>query len=129
MEDAVNPAFASGNFTTLVAAVKATGLVETLKSRMPFTALVPTDDAFVKLPNCMIEDLVKPDINARIVKFLTDHVLPSKVVGASIAGKKMNVKIIEGSQFAVDPTSAVTIYGATDVIADVAAANDAIRGI
>jgi len=129
VKDIVDTAVASGKFTTLVAAVKAAGLVETLKGAGPFTVFAPTDDAFAKLPKGTVEDLLKPQNKAMLVKILTYHVLPSKVMAADIAGKKTRVKTVEGSEVAVDATSGVKIDGATVVIADVAASNGVIHAI
>jgi uncharacterized surface protein with fasciclin (FAS1) repeats len=129
MNDIVDTAVASGKFGTLVTAVKAAGLVETLKSPGPFTVFAPTDDAFAKLPKGTVEDLLKPENKAKLVKILTYHVLPSKVMSADIAGKKMSVKTIEGSEVAIDATNGVKIDGATVVTADVAASNGVIHAI
>jgi uncharacterized surface protein with fasciclin (FAS1) repeats len=129
MNDIVDTAVASGKFGTLVTAVKAAGLVETLKSPGPFTVFAPTDDAFAKLPKGTVEDLLKPENKAKLVKILTYHVLPSKVMSADIAGKKMSVKTVEGSEVAIDATNGVKIDGATVVTADVAASNGVIHAI
>jgi uncharacterized surface protein with fasciclin (FAS1) repeats len=129
MNDIVDTAVASGKFGTLVTAVKAAGLVETLKSPGPFTVFAPTDDAFAKLPKGTVEDLLKPENKAKLVKILTYHVLPSKVMSADIAGKKMSVKTIEGSEVAIDATNGVKIDGATVVTADVAASKGVIHAI
>ena len=129
VKDIVDTAVAAGKFTTLVAAVKAAGLVETLKGQGPFTVFAPTDDAFAKLPKGTVEDLLKPENKAKLVKILTYHVLPSKVMAADIAGKKMRAKTVEGSEVAVDATSGVKIDGATVVIADVPASNGVIHAI
>lgn len=107
MHDIVDTAVAAGKFGTLVAAVKAAGLVETLKSAGPFTVFAPTDDAFAKLPAGTVDDLLKPENKAKLVKILTYHVLPGKVMAADIAGKTMHVKTVEGSEVAVDATSGV----------------------
>ena len=129
MNDIVDTAVASGKFGTLVTAVKAAGLVETLKGPGPFTVFAPTDDAFAKLPKGTVEDLLKPENKAKLVKILTYHVLPSKVMSTDIAGKKMAVKTVEGSEVAIDATNGVKIDGATVVTADVAASNGVIHAI
>ena len=129
MHDIVDTAVAAGKFGTLVAAVKAAGLVETLKSAGPFTVFAPTDDAFAKIPAGTVEDLLKPENKAKLVKILTYHVLPGKVMAADIAGKTMHVKTVEGSEVAVDATLGVKVDGATVVIADVAATNGVIHAI
>jgi len=129
MHDIVDTAAANGKFGTLVAAVKAAGLVETLKGAGPFTVFAPTDDAFARLPAGTVEDLLKPENKAKLVKILTYHVLPGKVMAADVAGKTMHVKTVEGSDVAVDATSGVKVDGATVVIADVAATNGVIHAI
>jgi uncharacterized surface protein with fasciclin (FAS1) repeats len=129
MNDIVDTAVASGKFGTLVTAVKAAGLVETLKGPGPFTVFAPTDDAFAKLPKGTVEDLLKPENKAKLVRILTYHVLPSKVMSADIVGKKMSVKTVEGSDVAIDATAAVKIDGATVVMPDVAASNGVIHAI
>jgi uncharacterized surface protein with fasciclin (FAS1) repeats len=127
MKDIVDTAVDAGKFTTLVAAVKAAGLVETLKGAGPFTVFAPTDDAFAKLPKGTVEDLLKPENKAKLVSILTYHVLPSKVVAADIAGKTMGAKTVQGTEIAVDATTGVKINGASVVTADVAASNGVIH--
>src|SRR6187402_2152546 len=90
VENAVN----SKDHTTLVAAVKAAGLVETLQSKGPFTVFAPTNTAFGKLPAGTVETLVKPENKATLTKILTYHVVPGKLNAAEIAAK---VKAGKGS--------------------------------
>jgi uncharacterized surface protein with fasciclin (FAS1) repeats len=129
MKDIVDTAVGAGKFGTLVAAVTAAGLVETLKGAGPFTVFAPTDDAFAKLPAGTVEDLLRPENKAKLVSILTYHVLPGKVAAADIAGKTMNVKTVQGSEVAVDATNGVKVNGASVVIADVAASNGVIHAI
>ncbi|MFM9939254.1 MAG: fasciclin domain-containing protein [Hyphomicrobiaceae bacterium] len=129
MKDIVDTAAGAGNFTTLVAAVKAAGLVETLKGTGPFTVFAPTDEAFAKLPKGTVEDLLKPENKAKLVAILTYHVLPSKVMAADIAGKKMQAKTVQGTELAVDAMTGVKINGASVVKADIAATNGVIHVI
>jgi uncharacterized surface protein with fasciclin (FAS1) repeats len=107
--------------------VKAAGLVETLKGTGPFTVFAPTDEAFAKLPKGTVEDLLKPENKAKLAGILTYHVLPSKVMAADIAGKKMDAKTVQGSTLAVDAMTGVKINGASVVTADVAATNGVIH--
>ena len=86
--DIVDTAVAAGNFKTLVAAVQAAGLVETLKGAGPFTVFAPTDEAFAKLPAGTVDDLLKPENKDKLVAILTYHVVPGKVMAADVAGKK-----------------------------------------
>ncbi|MDZ4842200.1 MAG: fasciclin domain-containing protein [Hyphomicrobium aestuarii] len=127
MKDIVDTAVGAGTFTTLVAAATAAGLVETLKSAGPFTVFAPTDEAFAKLPKSAVEDLLKPENNAKLAGILTYHVIPSKVMAADIAGKKMNVKTVQGSEIAVDALNGVMINDAKVVTADVEASNGVIH--
>jgi uncharacterized surface protein with fasciclin (FAS1) repeats len=75
---------ADGRFTTLVAAVQAAGLVDTLKSAGPFTVFAPTDDAFAKLPAGTVEDLLKPENLETLKNILLYHVVPGKVMAADV---------------------------------------------
>ena len=129
MKDIVDTAVAAGSFGTLVAAVKAAGLVDTLKSAGPFTVFAPTDAAFAKLPKGTVEDLLKPENKAKLTAILTYHVLPSKVMAADIAGKAMNAKTVQGTDLAVDAKAGVKINDATVVTADVVATNGVIHVI
>ena len=98
VENAVN----SKDHTTLVAAVKAAGLVDTLKSKGPFTVFAPTNDAFGKLPAGTVETLVKPENKATLTKILTYHVVAGKMTSADLvkaikAGKgKATLKTVQG---------------------------------
>jgi uncharacterized surface protein with fasciclin (FAS1) repeats len=127
MKDIVDTAVGAGKFNTLVAAVKAAGLVETLKGAGPFTVFAPTDDAFAKLPKGTVEDLLKPENKAKLTSILTYHVVPGKTMAAALAGKKMGVKTVQGTEVAVDGTSGVMVGGAKVVTADVAASNGVIH--
>lgn len=127
--DIVDTAVAAGNFTTLVTAVKAAGLVDTLKGPGPFTVFAPTDDAFAKLPAGTVQDLLKPENKAKLVKILTYHVVPGKVMSTDIAGKKMMVKTVEGAELSVDATNGVSVDNAHVVKADIVASNGVIHVI
>lgn len=126
-KDIVDTAVGAGKFETLVTAVKAAGLVETLKGKGPFTVFAPTDEAFAKLPKGTVEDLLKPENKAKLAAILTYHVVPGKVMAADIAGKKTNVKTVQGSELAVDATDGVKINEAKVTTADVATSNGVIH--
>jgi uncharacterized surface protein with fasciclin (FAS1) repeats len=128
-KDIVDTAVGAGNFTTLVTAVKAAGLVDTLKGTGPFTVFAPTDAAFAKLPKGTVEDLLKPENKAKLTAILTYHVIPGKVMAADIAGKKTNVKTVQGSEISVDASKGVKVDNATVVTADIAASNGVIHVI
>ncbi len=125
----VEVAVGAGMFKTLVAAVQAADLAETLSSAGPFTVFAPTDEAFAKLPAGTVEDLLKPENKGKLVKILTYHVLAGKVMSGDIAGKKMGAKSVEGSEIMVDATNGVKVDGATVVKADIEASNGVIHVI
>lgn len=129
LHDIVDTAVAAGSFTTLVAAVTAAGLGETLKGTGPFTVFAPTDEAFAKLPAGTVENLLKPENKDTLVSILTYHVVPGKVLSTDIAGKAMHVKTVQGADVAVDATNGVTVGGATVVTADIEATNGVIHVI
>src|SRR3954465_12385509 len=95
-KDIVDTAVAAGSFKTLVAAVKAADLVETLKGDGPFTVLAPTDEAFAKLPAGTVESLLKPENKATLVAILTYHVIPSKALAADVV--KLDGKTVKTAQ-------------------------------
>lgn len=128
-KDIVETAAGAGQFKTLVTAVKAAGLVETLKGEGPFTVFAPTDDAFAKLPKGTLEDLLKPENKGKLASILKYHVVAGKVMASDIKGKKTEVKTVEGSELSVDATSGVKIDEANVVSADIAASNGVIHVI
>jgi uncharacterized surface protein with fasciclin (FAS1) repeats len=93
--DIVDTAVGAGIFKTLVAAVQAGGLVETLKSEGPFTVFAPTDEAFAKLPAGTVEMLLKPENKDKLVKILTYHVVSGKVMAADVV-KLKSAKTVQG---------------------------------
>jgi len=128
-KDIVDTAAAAGKFNTLVAAVKAAGLVDTLKGEGPFTVFAPTDDAFAALPEGTVESLLLPENQAKLVSILTYHVIPGKVMSADIAGKTLDVVTVEGSEASIDATDGVTIDGASVIMADIETSNGVIHVI
>ena len=127
--DIVDTAVSAGQFKTLVAAVTAAGLVDTLKSKGPFTVFAPSDAAFAKLPAGTVESLLKPENKSKLVAILTYHVVPGKVMSADIAGKKLSVATVQGGKINVNAMSGVMVNGATVVSADIAASNGVIHVI
>ena len=126
--DIVAVASGNGSFNTLVAAVKAAGLVETLQGAGPFTVFAPTDEAFAKLPKGTVEDLLKPENKAKLVSILTYHVVAGKVMAADV--KTMKAKTVNGQSLDVKLTDgAVTVDNAKVVKTDVAASNGVIHVI
>jgi uncharacterized surface protein with fasciclin (FAS1) repeats len=126
--DIVAVASGAGSFNTLVTAVKAAGLVETLKSKGPFTVFAPTDEAFAKLPAGALEDLLKPENKDKLVSILTYHVLPGKVMAADV--KTMKAKTVNGKELSIKVGGgAVTVDNAKVVKTDVPASNGVIHVI
>src|SRR5918994_1649810 len=128
--DIVQTASSDGSFTTLVAALKAAGLVDTLKGKGPFTVFAPTDAAFKKLPAGTVENLLKPENKAQMTKVLTYHVVTGTVMASDVQGKKTSAKSVEGSAIAIDASGgAVKVDNATVSKADVNASNSVIHVI
>ena len=128
--DIVDTAVKAGQFNTLAAALKAGDLIVVLKGAGPFTVFAPTDEAFKKLPPGTVENLLKPENKAQLVKILTYHVVPGKVMSSALAGKKTDAKTVQGDMVMVDATmGGVTVNGAKVVTADVAADNGVIHVI
>jgi transforming growth factor-beta-induced protein len=98
--DIVDTAVGAGMFNTLVAAVKAAGLVETLKGDGPFTVFAPTDEAFAKLPAGTVENLLKPENKDLLVKILTYHVVSGKVMAADVV-KLKSAKTVQGQNVSI----------------------------
>ena len=128
--DIVDTAVKAGQFNTLAAALKAAGLIDTLKGKGPFTVFAPTDAAFAKLPAGTVANLLKPENKAKLVQILTYHVVPGKIMSASLAGKKTDAKTVEGRNISIDATmGSVKVTSAKVVSADVAADNGVIHVI
>ena len=118
----------NGSFTTLVAAVKAAGLVETLQGPGPFTVFAPTDEAFAKLPKGTVENLLKPENKAKLVGIMTYHVVAGKVMAADV--KTMRAKTVNGQKLDIKVADGeVTVDNAKVVKTDVAASNGVIHVI
>ena len=127
--DIVDTAVAAGQFGTLVQAVQAAGLVETLKGEGPFTVFAPTDEAFGRLPAGTLEDLLKPENKEQLTAILTYHVVPSKAMAADVVdmtsvttvnGKDLAIKVEDGT---------VMVDGAKVVQADIECSNGVIHVI
>ncbi|MBD2563446.1 MULTISPECIES: fasciclin domain-containing protein [Nostoc] len=126
MANIIDTATNNGSFKTLVAAIQAAGLEDTLKSDGPFTVFAPTDEAFNKLPAGTVDALLK-DI-PKLKKILTYHVVSGKVLAADVA-KLKTAKTVEGSDVKIDASNGVKINDATVAAADVAADNGVIHVI
>ncbi|RYG13334.1 MAG: fasciclin domain-containing protein [Burkholderiales bacterium] len=123
--DIVDTAVQNGSFKTLVAAVQAAGLVDTLKGPGPFTVFAPTDAAFAKIPKATLDNLLKD--KAALTKVLTYHVVPGKVMAADV--KAGQVKTVQGQAITVSTTGGVMVDNAKVVTTDVAASNGVIHVI
>ncbi|MBC7795574.1 MAG: fasciclin domain-containing protein [Pyrinomonadaceae bacterium] len=99
--DIVDTAVAAGNFTTLATALEAADLITTLKGAGPFTVFAPTDAAFAKLPKATLESLLKPENKATLVKILTYHVVPGKVLAADVV-KIKSAKTVQGQSVKIN---------------------------
>jgi uncharacterized surface protein with fasciclin (FAS1) repeats len=126
IENAVN----SKDHTTLVAAVKAAGLVDTLEGKGPFTVFAPTNEAFAKLPAGTVDTLLKPENKAMLVKILTYHVVPGRYSAADLmklvkaGGGKATLKTVEGETLTLsDNGSKVFISGEKSGVAEVTISN------
>ena len=122
---------AAGNkdFSTLVAAVKAAGLAETLSGKGPFTVLAPTNAAFEKLPKGTVEDLLKPENKQKLIAVLTYHVVPGKVLAADVV-KLDKAKTVQGQELKiVAGKDGVKVDNATVVKTDIMAKNGVIHVI
>lgn len=127
--DIVDTAVAAGQFKTLAAALKAAGLVDTLKGAGPFTVFAPTDAAFAKLPKGTVEDLLKPENKAKLAAILTYHVVPGRVMAADVV-KVTDAKTVQGGSLKVTAAGGkVMIDGANVVKTDISASNGVIHVI
>jgi uncharacterized surface protein with fasciclin (FAS1) repeats len=124
-KDIVDTAVSAGSFKTLVTAVQAAGLVDTLKGPGPFTVFAPTDDAFAKIPKAQLDALLKD--KAKLTAVLTYHVVPGKVMAKDVKAGK--VKTVQGSELTIGTSGGVTVDKAKVVTTDVAASNGVIHVI
>ncbi|MBX3725199.1 MAG: fasciclin domain-containing protein [Xanthomonadales bacterium] len=127
--DIVAVASGAGQFGTLVAAVQAAGLVETLQGPGPFTVFAPTDAAFAALPAGTVEDLLKPENRDRLVAVLTYHVVPGKVTAEQVVGLDRATTVNGADVSIATRGDTVTVNGARVVSADVMASNGVIHVI
>ncbi|MEQ9410685.1 MAG: fasciclin domain-containing protein [Fuerstiella sp.] len=129
MSDIVDTAVATEGFATLVAAVKAAGLVDTLKGEGPFTVFAPTDAAFAALPEGTLDDLLKPENKDKLTSILTYHVVSGKVMAADVV-KVTSAKTVQGGEVAVAVDGGtVTVDGATVTATDIECSNGVIHVI
>ncbi len=126
--DIVDTAVEAGSFNTLVAAVKAAGLVDALKGDGPFTVFAPTDEAFAKLPEGTVESLLEPENKDKLTAILTYHVVPGKILSSDV--KPGNVETLHGSQASISEKNGVLMIDQAKIVAtDVTATNGVIHVI
>ena len=128
-KDIVDTAVGAGSFKTLVAAVKAADLVETLKGKGPFTVFAPTDEAFAKLPAGTVEMLLKPENKSKLVAILTYHVVAGKVMAKDVV-KLTEAKTVQGSSAKVTVKEGKVMLDAANVVTtDIETSNGVIHVI
>ena len=127
--DIVDIAAGNSDFSTLVAAVSAAGLVDTLKGDGPFTVFAPTNAAFAALPAGTVDTLLLPENKDQLVKVLTYHVVPGAVTSDQLAGQRLSVATVQGQNVHVNGTHGVKVNDATVTSADIVASNGVIHVI
>ena len=128
-KDIVDTAVGAGSFNTLVAAVQAADLVDTLKSEGPFTVFAPTDDAFAKLPAGTVEDLLKPENKDKLKAILTYHVVSGKYMAKDVVTMKM-AETVNGQSFMINmDADTVMVDNAKVVQTDIECSNGVIHVI
>ncbi len=127
--DIVDIAAGAGTFNTLVAAVQAADLVDTLKGPGPFTVFAPTDDAFAALPSGTVESLLLPENKGQLVSILTYHVVAGEARAADLAGRKGRITSVQGGALHIDGTNGVRVENANVITPDIEASNGVIHVI
>ena len=127
-KDIVDTAVEAGSFSTLVAAVEAAGLVDTLKGDGPFTVFAPTDEAFAALPEGTVETLLKPENLDQLTAILTYHVVPGKVMSGDLSDDMM-ATTVQGTDIMIDLDNGVMVNEASVVTADISTSNGVIHVI
>ena len=124
----MDTAVGAGSFVTLVAAVQAAGLVETLKGEGPFTVFAPKDDAFAALPEGTVQSLLLPENKQKLTSILTYHVVSGKVMSSNLTNNMM-AETVQGGQVKIMTYGGVTVNDANVVTADIEASNGVIHVI
>jgi uncharacterized surface protein with fasciclin (FAS1) repeats len=127
-KDIVDTAVSAGSFKTLVAALKAAGLVDTLRGEGPFTVFAPTDEAFSKLPAGTVEVLLKPENIGKLQSILTYHVVSGKVMAGDVVTLK-SAKTVNGQGITISTSDGVKVDGAKVVKTDIECSNGVIHVI
>lgn len=127
--DIVDIAASAGSFNTLVAAVKAAGLVDTLKGEGPFTVFAPTDEAFAKLPAGTVDELLKPENRGKLTAILTYHVVPGRVTANQVV-TLTEAKTVQGQSVKIAVRNGnVMVDGAKVIKTDIMGSNGVIHVI
>ncbi len=127
--DIVDTAVAAGSFGTLVAAVQAAGLVETLRGPGPFTVFAPTDDAFAELPDGTVETLLMPENIDQLIAILTYHVVDEELLAADVLGRT-SIETIQGQSLAVSLVDGAPFVDASGIVqTDIQTSNGVIHVI
>jgi uncharacterized surface protein with fasciclin (FAS1) repeats len=127
-KDIVALAMETESLSTLVSAVKAAGLVETLQGEGPFTVFAPTNEAFAALPEGTLDDLLKPENKEKLASILTYHVVAGKVMSTDLSDG-MKAKTVNGAEVSISTVGGAKVNGANVVSADVAASNGVVHVI
>ncbi|MBE1285710.1 MAG: fasciclin domain-containing protein [Rhodobacteraceae bacterium] len=127
-KDIVDTAATTEGFSTLVAAVQAAGLVDTLKGEGPFTVFAPTDEAFAALPAGTVENLLKPENKEQLIAVLTYHVVPGKVMSTDLQDD-MTAVTVQGGSVTIDLDNGVMVNDASVAAADIETKNGVIHVI
>lgn len=125
----IEVATAAGQFSTLVAAINAAGLAQTLGGEGPFTVFAPSDAAFAKLPAGTLESLLMPENKLRLAAILSFHVVPGRVASADLANVTTTPATVQGGTLRVDTTAGIKVNGATVTSPDISASNGVIHVI
>ncbi len=128
-KDIVDTAVAAGQFNTLATALKAAGLVDTLKGKGPFTVFAPTDEAFAKLPAGTVEDLLKPENKEKLVSILTYHVVSGDVPASKVVTMK-SAKTVNGNDVKISKKDGSVFVNDSKVVkTDIKCSNGVIHVI
>ncbi|WP_413717600.1 fasciclin domain-containing protein [Silicimonas sp. MF1-12-2] len=128
-DDIVDIAAGNDDFSTLVAAVSAAGLVDTLKGDGPFTVFAPTNAAFAALPAGTVDTLLKPENKDQLIKVLTYHVVPGAVTSDQLIGQRLTVATVQGQTVHIDGTHGVRVNKSRVTTPDIIATNGVIHVI
>ncbi|CAN5886064.1 fasciclin domain-containing protein [soil metagenome] len=126
--DIFETAFQAGNFSTLATALRAAGLVETLKGDGPFTVFAPTDEAFAKVPQATLRDLLEPENKDKLTAVLKYHVVAGKIMARDVVNVN-TATTVQGQSIKIDAKDGVKIDGARVITADIEATNGVVHVI